>query len=226
MDDEEFNLDADILSAPAPSIVSSSASKVIPPTEVNINVSATSSIPTFTTVPAVAVVAPTILKEATAISTVTETSTTSEVIPAATTTAPVIVKGVSLTTTEELKLKRAARFGIAPTAEIVGKIEDSKKTARAERFGIEVKDTSIAKVSSNSNGSKSTVVDIDPKVTEALRKRADRFGVISSVLQEVELTKSVQEQQEKKQKRMERFGTTATTAATKSEDVTGASSAK
>jgi len=226
LDDEEFNLDADILSAPAPSIVSSSASTVISSTEVHINVSATSSIPTVTTVPAVAVVAPTILKEATAISTVTETSTTSEVIPAATATAPVIVKGVSLSTTEELKLKRAARFGIAPTAEIVGKIEDSKKTARAERFGIEVKDTSIAKVSNNSNSSKSTVVNIniDPKVTETLRKRADRFGVISSVLQEVELTKSVQEQQEKKQKRMERFGTTAT--ATHTEDVTGASSAK
>lgn len=224
MDDEEFNLDADILSTPAPSIVSSSASKVISSTEVNINVSAASSIPTVTTVPAVAVVAPTILKEATAISTVTETSTTSEVVPAATTTAPVIVKGVSLTTTEELKLKRAARFGIAPTAEIVGKIEDSKKTARAERFGIEVKDTSIAKVSSNSNGSKSTVVVIDPKVAEALRKRADRFGVISSVLQEVELTKSVQEEQEKKKKRMERFGTAA--AATNTEDVTGATSAK
>lgn len=226
MDDEEFNLDADILSNPTPSIVSSSASKVISSTEVNINATVTSPIPTVTIVPAVAVVAPTILKESTSIPAATETTTTtsssSEVVSKAATTVPVVVKGMSLTTTEEMKLKRAARFGIAPTAEIVGKIEDSKKTARAERFGIEVKDTVATKVSSSNNDNKSIEVVIDPKVAEALRKRADRFGVISSVLQEVELTKSVEEEQEKKKKRMERFGI----AVTNTEDVTDATSAK
>lgn len=197
--------------------MSSTTSKVISSSEVNINESVTSSIPTVTSpVPAVAVVAPTILKESTAISIATEktttTTTTSEVVPtvASTTVLPIVVKtGVSLTTTEELKLKRAARFGIAPTAEIVGKIEDSKKTARAERFGLEVKDTSVTTISNKST----TVEVIDPKVAEALRKRADRFGVISPVLQEVELSKSVQVEQEKKKKRMERFGTTADAAA-------------
>jgi len=221
------------LSNPTPSIVSSTTSKVISSSEVNINESVTSSIPTVTSpVPAVAVVvSPTILKESTSISTATEktttTTTTSEVVPtvAATTVLPIAVKtGVSLTTTEELKLKRAARFGIAPTAEIVGKIEDSKKTARAERFGLEVKDTSVTTISNNNiNGNKSTTVEvIDPKVAEALRKRADRFGVISPVLQEVELSKSVQVEQEKKKKRMERFGTTADDAATAAVTTTSA----
>lgn len=99
-----------------------------------------------------------------------------------------IVKLTQLTAQERLEL-RAKKFGAAPTS-------DLKLQARAARFGLDSE-------SKSSTPSTSTVASL-----EALKKRAERFGVSVSD----KLTKL--EAQEKLLKRQERFaGTTATTPA-------------
>lgn len=115
---------------------------------------------------------------------------------------------VTLSAEEEQQLKRAARFGIVPSSVVASKIEATKKNARAERFGITESVETISKENKTiTNVSNNNVVD--PKITEQLRKRAERFGtIISPVLQLVEANKNIEEEQLKKKQRMERFGLT------------------
>lgn len=99
-----------------------------------------------------------------------------------------IVKLTQLTAQERLEL-RAKKFGAAPTS-------DLKLQARAARFGLDSE-------SKSTTSSTSTVSSL-----EALKKRAERFGVsVSDKLTKID-------QQEKLQKRQERFaGAAASTPA-------------
>lgn len=101
-----------------------------------------------------------------------------------------VVKLTQLTALERLEL-RAKKFGAAPPS-------DSKLQARAARFGLESESKTTPSGTTTSNVSS----------LEALKKRAERFGVSTSD----KLTKL--DQQEKLLKRQERFAGTAAAAAT------------
>lgn len=89
---------------------------------------------------------------------------------------------------EEALLKRAARFGVPPVPKVQAKVEETKKALRAERFGIPVqqKATTEANVVTNKKKNDAEAVIEDPVMKEKLLKRAERFGVVSSVLKQVQ----------------------------------------
>jgi len=119
---------------------------------------------------------------------------------------PVVV--ANLSAAEEALLKRAARFGIQPVPAVVAKVEQTKKNVRAERFGLPVApaaNTNQQKGNKNKNGNNegnkgqnqkqgqgqgqvksAQAVLADPELAARLAKRAERFGVVSSTLQQVQ----------------------------------------
>lgn len=122
-------------------------------------------------------------------------------------TPAVAAPAVALSAAEEALLKRAARFGIQPVSAVVAKVEETKKNVRAERFGLPVANANnTAPVQQNNNNkgnNKNTngsdrkngnnnqaknaqAVLADPEVAAKLAKRAERFGVVSETLKQVQ----------------------------------------
>ncbi|XP_032222310.1 uncharacterized protein C31H12.03c isoform X1 [Nematostella vectensis] len=94
----------------------------------------------------------------------------------------------------ERKLQRMKRFG-GPVS------ENDRKLARAERFGINLKETGKQDVNTTST-TQATPIDVNK-----LKKRAERFGVVSPAVSNIV-------EKEKLLKRKERFGVTTVAAAT------------
>lgn len=98
----------------------------------------------------------------------------------------------------DVLLKRAARFGIEPTPEAKAADEDKKRAWRAERFGIPA--TTAVKEDSNSKSVS------DEQLMTKLQSRAERFGVVVSSQLELDMKKkSKLAEEDKKKKRKERF---------------------
>lgn len=126
-----------------------------------------------------------------------------------------IIKITHLSSQERLEL-RAKKFAgnegnaavvvsSAATSDPAGSQE--KLSARAARFGI----TAITATKSSDSTTKSAITAPTSKTEELFKKRAERFGAISTDVKKAELD-------EKLQKRKERFGATATLSPTVSAD--------
>lgn len=115
------------------------------------------------------------------------------------------VPAVDVSAAEALLLKRAARFGIQPVPAVQAKVEESRKNQRAERFGLPKTEAEKpnkgaaninAKKGNNNNAGNSSnnkkvnsavqAVIEDPEMTAKLLQRANRFGVVSNTLQQVQ----------------------------------------
>ncbi|GAB1601144.1 SAP domain-containing ribonucleoprotein-like [Argonauta hians] len=111
-------------------------------------------------------------------------------------TSPVVPIKAPLSAEQKLK-QRAERFGIAN--------DTDKKAARAARFGFSNNNSSSAPASNNSN--KIAAAPLSGDDLDRLKKRAERFGTISSTLSRIE-------DEAKRRKRMERFGQSSPTGGT------------
>lgn len=100
-----------------------------------------------------------------------------------------IVKLSEVSEMDRLEM-RAKKFGGTTAVASTNVASKDKLDARAARFGIPTKDTQLSSVTTTPSA-------------DVLKKRAERFGAISSDVKKVELD-------EKLQKRKERFGTTTT----------------
>lgn len=152
--------------------------------------------------------------------------TTTEPEPASTEEpSPKVAKVTVLTAAERLEL-RAKKFGAASATLPIN--TDLKKQARAERFGIKVDETTEKSTTTTAAATPTTVtnkpssqkLDISSLETvsvEVLKKRAERFGTVSSKLVSVE-------KEEKLAKRQDRFGITAPSATAKTTPAANGSS--
>lgn len=210
LDDEEFGLDdgADILAESAPAVVPPVTSPV---KNVQVAAKVESPVPVKAAAPVVKTV----------VSAPVETAVVSEIsIAEPHVAAPVAVSTGALSAAEEALLKRAARFGIQPVPAVVAKVEASKKNVRAERFGLPVapvvansnkqadsknKNGNNSKIQNQSQTKNAQAVLADPEMAARLAKRAERFGVVSSTLQQVQKEQLKAEEIDKKKKRQERF---------------------
>jgi SAP domain-containing ribonucleoprotein len=129
-----------------------------------------------------------------------------------------VIKISAMTAKDRLEF-RAKKFGAsaaaaaAPATASTGNLPSQEKLeARAARFGI----TAPTTTASTTNASSITASSAPPDA-ELLKKRAERFGAISTVVKKVELN-------EKLQKRAERFGETPVSTTGKVA-ITGPSSA-
>jgi len=126
---------------------------------------------------------------------VTESAPTVSLAPAPTTEstsdAPTssAAQAVSVAADDETskKLQRAARFGIEPVPVAVAKVEQDKKAQRAARFGLPEKVESAPVAAGKKGGKKgqqaAAEMAVDPATMERLKARAERFGVVSPLLQ-------------------------------------------
>lgn len=128
---------------------------------------------------------------------------------------PKVAKLSNLTAAERLEL-RTKKFGLTPSSTPVN--TELKKQARAERFGLKTtnptesdKTVEVAKPANN----KIDTSNLGEVSVEVLKKRAERFGTVSSKLASVENV-------EKLAKRQDRFGVTAPTT-TPAENANGSS---
>lgn len=125
---------------------------------------------------------------------------------------PKVAKLTQLTAAERLEL-RTKKFGGAAVAEVN---TDLKRQARAERFGIKTVEpakptTDASKAAATNNNNKIDTSTAEPVSVEVLKKRAERFGTVSSKLVSVENA-------EKLAKRQGRFGVTAPSPTTEKAD--------
>ncbi|KAJ1397359.1 hypothetical protein B484DRAFT_458716 [Ochromonadaceae sp. CCMP2298] len=214
LDDEEFGLDmgADIGTTAAAPVTATTATPAV-------------AAPAPAAAPA-PVAAPVAVTAIPAEAPVSAPAPTAEPAPDAAATA------AAISAEEERLLKRAARFGIQPVPKVLAKVEETKKSVRAERFGIPqpVAEAPVAGEPASGNkknrrnnkkgegGDKpqqpavsvaAQAIIQDPELAAKMKKRAERFGVISKVLTEVSNVEALQaekaEQEEKLKKRQERF---------------------
>lgn len=126
---------------------------------------------------------------------------------------PKVAKLTELTALERLEL-RSKKFGAAAASLPVN--TELKKQARAERFGIKTTETAPATTTEAvkatvspaakpaANNRKIDISTLEAVSVEVLKKRAERFGAVSSKLASVEAA-------ERLAKRQDRFGITAPT---------------
>mmetsp|Transcript_3392 Transcript_3392/g.5279 ORF Transcript_3392/g.5279 Transcript_3392/m.5279 type:complete len:265 (+) Transcript_3392:79-873(+) len=208
LDDEEFNLDLDsgtapipVMSAPSAEVVGTASSEQAPA----VIAPPAPPVEEIATAPQKTAVVENI-EPASAVDTSTIDETKVDSVP------------VPVSAEDEALLKRAARFGIPPVAKVAAKVEESKKSMRAERFGISTASDSNEKTKNkkekqpqkpkekkSSVSTAAQAVIQDPDLAAKLKKRAERFGVVSNVLKEVHTLEAMKEEEEKKKKRMERF---------------------
>lgn len=119
-------------------------------------------------------------------------------------------KLTQLTAAERLEL-RTKKFGIAASSLPVN--TELKKQARAERFGVKTSateepaaKTTVTEAKKPAASNKIDTSTLEAVSVEVLKKRAERFGTVSSKLVSVE-------NEERLAKRQGRFGITAPTAA-------------
>lgn len=123
---------------------------------------------------------------------------------------PKVAKLTELTALERLEL-RSKKFGAAAASLPVN--TELKKQARAERFGIKTTETATTEPATATvspaakpaaNNRKIDISTLEAVSVEVLKKRAERFGAVSSKLASVEAA-------ERLAKRQDRFGITAPT---------------
>eukprot|EP00041_Stephanoeca_diplocostata_P005831 m.69322 g.69322 ORF g.69322 m.69322 type:complete len:269 (-) comp16025_c0_seq1:295-1101(-) len=139
------------------------------------------------------------------VATVASAAETAPESDAATPSATSAVKPIELTD-DERRARRAAKFGTAS-------LED-KKLLRAKRFGLPVADVDSGSQNGKRQGkgnagkftAKANATLSDEEIAK-LKKRAEKFGVISNHLKVVQDKQAKAEENEKKRKRAEKFGT-------------------
>eukprot|EP01032_Pedospumella_encystans_P019889 gene19889-22603_t len=218
LDDEEFGLDdgADILTdtTPAPQVAPAAVAAAPAPAPAKV------AAPVVATQVAAPVAAPVVEVPLPVRETAqAEENVEQKAAPAA------VPSTVALSAAEEALLKRAARFGIQPVPAVVAKVEATKKNVRAERFGLPVANANNNKAPAQQNNNKGNnknkngnernngnnqaknaqAVLADPEVAARLAKRAERFGIVSETLKEVQKVQEKSEETDKKKKRQERF---------------------
>lgn len=211
MDDEEFGLDdgADILAGPTPA--AEVAPVAVAPVVSNNPAPASSPVKAAVSVPSKQVAAPVVAPVAAPVAApaaevslpTRETTQVKEGVEKQ--SAPDVVHSTAgLSAAEEALLKRAARFGIQPVPAVVAKVEETKKNVRAERFGLPAASTNNNKAPAQQKGNNKNSINgndrkngnvqaknaqavlADPEVAARLAKRAERFGIVSETLKEVQ----------------------------------------
>eukprot|EP01031_Cornospumella_fuschlensis_P038372 gene38372-46637_t len=197
LDDEEFNLDGgedDANTAPAAAVPPTPAAA---PAAAATAAPAAASTAAHTAAPAAVAPQPSAAKAEVVESPKPAAAAAAAAAPAAA-PAPAMTDAAKLAEQERL-LKRAERFGIAPSAKSLQVVEADKKAARAQRFGLSDADKAPAAPAAKETGKKRAVSPVD---AEKLRQRQERFGTVSADAKQ----QHAKEQEElKKQQRMQRF---------------------
>ena len=212
LDDEEFGLDlgADILGGGEVAVESKAVAPAAAVVAAAPVVAAAAPVVQKVAAPAV-VAAPSSSSSSSSVSESASATTTSA--SAATVAVGGVAAGVTVSAEEAALLKRAARFGIQPVPAVAAKVEQSKKTLRAERFGLPVPEVAAAgqqakaqgQGQGNKKGGKGSAGAVkvagsaqallaDPELAAKFQKRAERFGGISTTLQEVQKVQLIAEE--------------------------------